>query len=141
MNQLRQSEIAYEQVANNLDDTVVKAPRDGVISELNVKEGQIASSSQIAATIVDIDKVYIEINVVENIVNRLEVGQEVNIKVPAAFDEEITSTISYISPTDDDISQLYPVKIYIDNLDKKLKPGMNGEVDLSIDGGRINYCS
>ncbi len=133
LNQLRQSEISYEQMASNLDDTVIRAPRDGVISELNVKEGQIATGSQIAAKIVDIDKVYIQINVVENIVNRLEVGQEVNIKVPAAFDEEITSTISYISPTADDSSQLYPVKIYIDNLDRKLKPGMNGEVDLSID--------
>ena len=118
LNQLRQAEIAYEQALNGLDNTVVKAPMDGIISTLNVKEGQIVTNSQPAVTIIDMDKVYIQINVAENIVNKLEFGQEVEVKVPAAFNEYITSTIGYISPTTDIRTQLYDVKIYIDNPDK-----------------------
>jgi len=38
----------------------------GVVSTLNVKEGQIAASGQPAATITNTDTVYIRINVVEN---------------------------------------------------------------------------
>ncbi|HZK57244.1 MAG TPA: efflux RND transporter periplasmic adaptor subunit [Clostridia bacterium] len=133
LNQLRQAEIAHEQALSGLGNTVVKSPMDGFISTLSVKEGQIATNSQPATTIVETDKVYIQINVVENIVNRLHVGQEVEVNVPAAFDDYVTSTISYISPTTDIRTQLYTVKIYIDNSEQKIRPGMNGEVKLSMD--------
>jgi RND family efflux transporter MFP subunit len=133
LNQLRQAEISYEQASSGLNNTVVKAPMTGVISSLNVKEGQIATNSQAAATIVEMDQVYIQVNVVENIVNRLQIGQEVEVNVPAAFNEYITSTISYISPTADPRSQLYAVKVYIDNSDKKIRPGMNGEMKVGLD--------
>ncbi len=133
LNQLRQAEIAHEQALSGLGNTVVKSPMDGFISTLNVKEGQIATNSQPAATIVEMDEVCLQINVVENIVNRLQVGQEVEANVPAAFDDYIASTISYISPTADIRTQLYAVKIYIDNSDQKIKPGMNGQVQLSMD--------
>lgn len=133
LNQLTQAEISYEQASSGLSNTVVKAPMSGIISSLNVKEGQIATNSQAAATIVDMNQVYVQINVVESIVNKLQVGQEVEVNIPAAFDEYITSTISYISPTADPRSQLYPIKIYIDNADKNIRPGMNGEVKLGTD--------
>lgn len=133
LNQLKQAEISYEQAVNGLGNTTVTAPVSGVISTLDVKVGQIVTNSQPAATIVDMDKVYIQINVVENMVNKLEVGQEVEVKVASASDEYISSTISYISPTADMRSQLYNVRIYIENIDDKIKPGMNGEVKLNMD--------
>ena len=133
LNQLRQAEISLEQARSGFGNTVVKAPMGGVIATLNVKEGQIVTNSQPAATIVDINKVYIQINVVENIINKLKVGQDVEINIPAAFDEYISSTISYISLTPDTRSQLYPIKIYIENIGKGIRPGMNGEVRLNMD--------
>ena len=133
LNQLRQAEISLEQARSGLGNTVVTAPMSGIVATLNVKEGQIATNSQPAATIVDMDKVYIQINVVENIINKLKVGQEVEINIPAAFEEFVPSTISYISLTADSRSQLYPIKIYIENINKKIRPGMNGEVRLNMD--------
>lgn len=133
LHQLKQAEIAHQQALDGLGHTVVKAPMSGYISTLDVKKGQIVGSGQPAATIVEMDKVYVEANVVENIVNRLEVGQEVEVNIPAVSNEYITSTISYISPTVDARTQLYTVKVYIDNIDKKVKPGMNGEIKLSMD--------
>ena len=133
LNQLRQAEISYEQATSGLSNTVVTAPMSGVVATLNVKEGQIVANSQAAATIVDMDTVYIQINVVEDIVNKLEIGQEVDVKVSAVSDEYVKSTISYIAPTADPRSQLYPVKIYIENPDKNIRPGMNGEAILNID--------
>lgn len=133
LDQLKQAELSYKQVASNLDNTVVTAPMDGVVSSLNVKKGQIVINSQPAVTIVDADKVFIQINVVENMVNKFEVGQEVEVNIPAAFDGYIPSTISYIGPTADMRSQLYPIKIYLENPDNKIKQGMNGKVNINID--------
>ena len=131
--QLNQAEVSYSQAVDNLDNTVVRAPMEGVISTLNVKKGQLASNGQVAVTIVDLDKVYIQIDLTEDIVNRLEIGQEVEVKIPAAFEGSRTSIVDYISPTADVGNKLYSVKIYIDNEDKKIRPGMNGEVNLNID--------
>lgn len=133
LDQLKQAELSYKQVASNLDNTVVTAPMDGVVSSLNVKKGQIVINSQPAVTIVDADKVFIQINVVENMVNKFEVGQEVEVNIPAAFDGYIPSTISYIGPTTDMRSQLYPIKIYLENPDNKIKQGMNGKVNINMD--------
>ena len=131
--QLRQSELSYEQAMSNFDNTVVRAPMDGVISVLNVKAGQIAASGQAAVVLVDIEKVYMQLNVVEGIVNRLEIGQEVMVNIPAALDKTALATVDYISPAADSRSQLYPVKIYIENTNQKIRPGMTGEARLSVD--------
>ena len=133
LTQLRQAEISYEQVVNGLDNTVVKSPINGVVSSLNVKKGQIATNSQTAATIVNADSVYVQINVVEGMVNNLQVGQAVKVKIASASSEYISSTISYISPTADPRSQLYAIRVYLDDVNKDIRPGMNGEVKLNMD--------
>ncbi len=129
LNQLTQAEISHEQALSNLNNTRVTAPIDGIISTLNVKKGQMATNSQAAAVIVDIDTVYVQVDVVENMVNKLAIGQEVQVKIPSIIlEEDIVSTIYYISPTADERTNLYPVKIYVDNSSKKIRPGMNSEV-------------
>lgn len=133
LDQLRQAEISYDQVKSNLDDTTVTAPITGVVSTLDVKEGKMASNSQPAAMMVEMDKVYLQLNVVENLVNQLSEGQEVKVSIPAAFDAEITSTISYVSPTVDPATGLYTVRVYVENSDKNIRPGMNGEIKVGLD--------
>lgn len=131
--QYNQANIGHSQSLDGLDNAVVRAPMDGIISELNVKRGQIAGAGQVAATIVDMNSIYLKVDVVENVINKLKIGQSVGIKIPAAFNEETTSTISYISSTADGKSNLYSIRVYLDNLEKDIRPGMNGEISLSVD--------
>lgn len=133
VSQLEQSRVGYDQAQSGLDNTTVKAPIKGTISALNVVQGQIAASSQIAATIVELDRVYLQVNVVENIVTKLEKGQRALVRVAALSDGYIASEIDYVSPTADPRSQLYAVRVYIENPDKSIKPGMTGEVRLNLD--------
>ena len=133
LNQLKQAQISYEQAVNGLNNTVVEAPMKGVVSSLNVKQGQIVGSGQVAATIVDMDTVYVQISVVENVVNKIKEGQEVEVSVPAVFDGYIKSTIGYISPTADPMNKLYTVRLYLDNKEYGIRPGMTGSVKLSLD--------
>lgn len=131
--QLRQAEISYEQALSNSNNTLVKAPIDGYVSILNIQEGQIATNSQVAAVIVDTNELYMQLNVVEKLVNRLYLGQDVKITIPAAYNEGQRSTINFISPSADARTQLYPVKIYLGNDNQSIKPGMNGEAILDLD--------
>jgi len=131
--QLQQAQISYQQAQSGLSNTVVESPMAGIVSTLNVKEGQIAASGQPAATITNTDTVYVRINVVENVVNRLEEGQEVQVAVPAAFDGYIDSVIDYVSQSADPMNKLYEVRVYLNNAKYGIRSGMTGSVKLSID--------
>jgi len=131
--QLQQAQISYQQAESGLSNTVVTSPMTGVVSALNVKQGQIAASGQPAATIVNMDTVYIRINVVENVVNSLVEGQEVQISVPAAFDGYIDSVIDFVSPSADPMSKLYEVRVYVDNTQYGIRSGMTGSVKLNLE--------
>ena len=133
LNQLSQAELGYRQAQSALDDTIVKAPMSGVISSLNVVAGELSGGSQPLATIADIDTLYFQTDVTENIVNSLKVGQKVALNIPSAMEEEITATIDFISSTPDTRTQLYMVKVYIDNTSHKIKAGMSGHITLDTE--------
>lgn len=131
--QLQQAQISYQQAQSGLSNTVVTSPMTGLVSALNVKEGQIAASGQPAATIVNTDTVYIRINVVENVVNSLMEGQKVQISVPAAFEGYIDSEIDFVGPSADPMSKLYEVRVYVDNTQYGIRSGMTGSVKLNLE--------
>lgn len=131
--QLTQAEISKTQVLDSLNDAAVTSPLTGVVSSLEVKLGQIVNNAQPAAIIVDNSKVYVEIQVMESVVNKLKQGQKVGLRVPAATEKEFASTIEYISPNADMQSKLYTVRAYVNNKDGLLRPGMTGEISLSTD--------
>ena len=133
LNQLSQAELGYRQAQSALDDTIVKAPMSGVISSLNVVAGELSGGSQPLATIADIDKLYFQTDVTENIVNSLKVGQKVALNIPSAMEEEITATIDFIGSTPDARTQLYMVKVYIDNASGNIKAGMSGHITLDTE--------
>lgn len=133
ISQLEQARVGYDQAQSGLENTVVKSPIKGTVSALNVVQGQIAAASQVAATVVEMDRVYLQVNVVENIVTKLQEGQKAQVRVSALSEEFIDSTIEYVSPTADPRSQLYTVRVYLDNPDKAIKPGMSGDVKLILE--------
>lgn len=133
LNQLAQAEITYQQAQSALEDTIVRAPMSGVISSLNVIAGELASGAQPLAIISDIDRVYFQVDVTENIVNNLHTGQQVSVHIPAALEEEVKGTIDFISPTVNSNTRLYTVKVYIDNSGRRIRTGMSGSMVLDLD--------
>ncbi|WP_432662390.1 efflux RND transporter periplasmic adaptor subunit [Wukongibacter baidiensis] len=130
--QYEQAQLSYQQALDRLKDTSVKSPISGIISEVNIEEGEMASSAQSAMTIIDMDKVYVEINVTENIINDLYLDQEVVLEVAAA-NNNFVGKIDRLSPAADSRTQLYPVRIYIENNEHKIKPGMFAKIKLNTD--------
>ena len=131
--QVNQAQLAYNQAVDALNNLTVKAPTGGVIASVNIEAGEMASNAQPAVTIVDVNRIYVQINVPENIINDLSVGQEVEAKVESASSEVIKGQIDSISPSADARTQLYQVKIYIDSQDNRVKPGMFAQTKLKID--------
>lgn len=128
--QVEQAKVTYQQALDAIDNTNISSPISGVISMVNIEEGEFATNTQPSMTIVNANKVYVEINVTEDIINEIYKGMEVNIDIPSVPLKDVTGKINTVSPSVNQRTQLYPVKIYVDNENGKIKPGMFSKVDI-----------
>ncbi|MGI6778400.1 MAG: efflux RND transporter periplasmic adaptor subunit [Acetivibrionales bacterium] len=128
--QLNQAQIAYNQAIEALDNLSVTSPISGIVSAVNVEQGEMASNAQPAVSIVNVEKLYVSMNVTENMVAVLKQGQQVNVSIPALGEKALIGRIESISPAADAITQLYRVKILIDNNVESVKPGMFARVEI-----------
>ena len=133
----------------------VTAPAAGSIVNLNAKVG--ASLSDIAAgaassgsatapglmQIADLSKMKVTVQVGEEDIAKVAVGQQANITFPAFTDIALTGTVTGIASVasadgsgmsyapDGSVSPTFAVDILIDAPDGRLKPGMTAEVQLT----------
>lgn len=121
-------EAQKELLLQQIEDSVVKAPISGIVASENVEIGQMVSQQTPAYTIVDMDKVVVETNVTERIINKIAAGQEVVVTIKALGNKEFKGIVDALSPATANMNIGYPVKIVIDNQNHEIKPGMFAEV-------------
>ena len=110
----------------DIADSNVKSPISGTVLSCNAVSGSVLTGDM-PFVIVDLRKVKIEINVSEEIVNSLSVGDTAEITVDSYSNEPFKGRISTIAPGAN-TDGTFPVSIEIDNPDGKLKSGMFAEV-------------
>lgn len=111
-----------------LSDATVKSPISGIVTACNLKAGTVLAQGATAPfTIIDMNSVNIEVNVSEQIINALHIGDIIDVKISAVSDTPLKGTISTINPAAN-TTGTYTVKIEIDNSNSQLKSGMFGEV-------------
>ncbi len=120
---LDKAEIAYS-------DCTVTAPISGVVTEVNVKTGELVSAQSPCVVIVNLDEVKVKLYINERIINSLMVGQSCKVELPAIQDQSFEGTIISISDKMNDSSKGYPVNITVKNPEHLIKDGMHVEVNL-----------
>ena len=128
--QYEQAQLSYQQIADSVKDTAVTSPINGIVSSVNISQGEMASTMQPSIVIVDLSKLYVNVDVPENIINDLHAGQDVIISIPAATEKQFSGKIETISPISDARTQLYSVKMLI-NSSAQVKPGMFANVQIN----------
>jgi HlyD family secretion protein len=97
--QLRQSintiRLSLDQIRSRLDNLEIKSPINGVITELNVNQGQIISTGAMIAIVEDTSNYYVQAQVSQFYLPRLEVGQEARFYMG---DKEINLQVDRINP-------------------------------------------
>ena len=83
------------------------------------------------ASVVQMDRVEIEVEATEEDLGRLAVGQKAEVQVKTYPDEIFTGEVIRISPILDPLTRMVTVEILIPNRDHRLKPGMFAEVDIT----------
>ena len=130
---LQLAQVQLTQAREALDNAVVTAPVDGFVSQVNVTVGNMATSAQSAMSLTSPDSLYSSIGVPENLVNSLDKNKAVKVTVPSVSEKNFVGKIDNISPSADPKTQLYPLKVLIQNLDGLIKPGMFAKVELTTE--------
>ncbi len=120
----------------NLDDTVVRAPFAGVITEKAAQPGEIVSPMSAGGgftrtgigTIVDMDSLEVEVDVSESFINRVSANQPVTVRLNAYPDWEIAGEVIATIPTADRAKATVKVRIGLNEKDPRVIPEMGARV-------------
>ncbi len=120
----------------NLDDTIVRAPFSGVVTEKAAQQGEIVSPMSAGGgftrtgigTIVDMDSLEVEVDVSENFINLVRANQPVTVKLNAYPDWEIPGTVIATIPTADRAKATVKVRIALGRKDARIIPEMGARV-------------
>ncbi|NLM43006.1 MAG: efflux RND transporter periplasmic adaptor subunit [Clostridiales bacterium] len=136
--QLSQAKASYEIAKSVVDNMSVKAPISGVVSAINVKEGEFASVSSPSFIIIDDSNYIIEVNVNEDVIGKVQLGDKVKIYIRAISEEPLWGTITAAAPSADAMTQTYLIKIALENPPDTVKGGMFAEVYITLN--RAENC-
>ena len=135
----RQVELWQQQ----MDDMIIRAPFDGVITTKDAQPGEMISPVSAGGgftrtgigTIVDMSSLEIEIDVNESYINRVEPGQPVEATLDAYPDWKIPCKVIAIIPTADRDKSTVKVRVGFDQLDPRILPDMSVKVAFRDSGG------
>jgi len=140
--QIEQAEGALRQINEALSKTVIYSPTAGTISSLTSRVGErVVGTSQFAGTevmrIADLDNMEARVNVNENDVVDVKVGDPAKITVDAYPDREIRGIVREIASTaltrnagtQEEVTN-FEVKISIPDRSIRLRPGMSATADI-----------
>jgi RND family efflux transporter MFP subunit len=130
--QLEQLETALENLRLQKEGTVIQSPINGIVSSVTAIEGQLSGATPLV-TVVDIDKLQLQVQVGESYIGKLRVGAEMPVSIEAASAQPYTGIIKSIALQIDARTKAYPVTLEIANEGMELKGGMYGEVKLTVD--------
>ncbi len=134
--QLEQAKASLALAKQRLDDAVIRSPIKGVVAHRNVEPGEVVSPPMVPGKallhIVDASTLKVRVNVSQNRVKAVRLGQEAVITLDGFPGETFPGSVSKISPVVDTRSRTFEAEILIPNPDGQLKPGMFARVRLVL---------
>ena len=116
----------------NLNYTVVAAPMAGFVSDRSADVGEFVSPQQKVATIVNVNPLRVRIDIPEQAITQVHVGESVSVSVAAYADRSFAGRIARISPSVTASSRTLTVEAEVDNPKAELKPGQFATVRILL---------
>ncbi len=141
--QLKTSKAGLNKALDNLSKTRIVAPMDGVLTFLNVEEGEIAQAQtsftqgKTLMTISDLSVFEVEVDVDETEIAKINLNQKSSIKVDAFRDTLFSGTVVEIGNSarvtgegTENYSTSFKVKVRFDENHARIRPGMSATVEI-----------
>lgn len=129
-------ELAYQtskaSYKNLLENTILRAPVSGVITERNYDKGDMYSASKCIYVLQQITPVKLHVGISESDYTLVKKGDSVEITVDAIPGKTFTGRVNRIYPTMDPVSHTFTTEIIVPNSDRVLRPGMYANVKVTF---------
>src|SRR3989449_7388362 len=142
LHEIERAQAGSSQARDQLSKTTIYSPIDGTVTILNSKQGErIVATNQFAGTevmrVADLGHMEARIDVNENDVVNVKVGDKAKVKVDAYGDRKFHGTVYQIANTgtmtgagtQEEVTN-FQVKVRIDDHDVTLKPGLSCTADI-----------
>lgn len=104
--------------------TPVTASISGVVVERKIAAGQVVQPADVLFVVADLKRVWAVAQVPEQQINRVRVGQSVQLEIPALNHEKRVGKLIYVGQTVNPETRTVLVRTELDNGDGQLKPAM-----------------
>jgi Cu(I)/Ag(I) efflux system membrane fusion protein len=126
INQLEQQRKVQQNITFN-------APQDGVVDNLNIREGFFVKPGTTLMSIGQLDQVWVEAEVFERQASLVKEGLPVMMTLDYLQGKEWSGEVDYVYPTLDPKTRTLRVRLRFQNKDRVLKPNMFAEVKIFAD--------
>lgn len=144
IDQVEQVRGRLKQSRDDLSKTTIYAPMTGTVSDLNKEQGEIAIGSQFQEDVImvfaNLDAMEALVNVDENDIVSIALGQVAEIELDALPDEKLAGTVAEIANSANIAAQgttsqktEFEVTIAVDAAREELRPGMTASADIITD--------
>ena len=132
--EINEQELNFQIAKKNLDDTILRAPFAGLITEVSVKPGDYINSGKEVAYIIDDSSYEIEVAVNEIDSLEVEVGQEAIIILDAFPGREFSGRVKEIHNYTQNVNGVVtlPVIVQLEETNKQFKPGFSALVEIIV---------
>jgi membrane fusion protein, multidrug efflux system len=108
----------------------LRAPFAGQLGIRNVNVGQYVSPGTAVATLQALDPIFLDFFLPQQVLERVRVGQSLNVRVDTYPDEMFSGKITTIDPKVDPATRNVQVRATMSNPQRKLLPGMYATAEL-----------
>ena len=142
--QVEQSRATLREAQDDLSKTEIYSPMTGVVSQLNKELGEMVLGASfqedVIMVIADLSEMEVEVEVDENDVVDVELGDQADIEIDAIPDTVFRGRVSKIANTattkglgtQEEITNFFVKITVLDKVDK-IRPGMSSTVDIEVD--------
>jgi HlyD family secretion protein len=126
---IKQAEAALEAAQINLDETIIRAPFDGTLADLNITKGsQVSQQTPIGRFISD--ELEAQVGVQESRIGQIEAGQSASLQITAFPGQDFPGQVTSVSTAADPSSRTFTVKITPAQGQEFLRSGMFADVSI-----------
>ncbi len=134
-----QAKAQYAAAGEQLGDTVIKAPLDGVVAKRSVKVGDVVAPGAPLYELIDPSSLRLAAQVPSERVASIKEGMEVRFLVRGFGGKTFVGTIARISPSADPVTRQLPILVDIPNEAGEVRAGLyaQGRLDTEVAEGVI----
>lgn len=108
----------------DLKKTILISPKDGIIGSKDVEAGEFVTPQNKVVSLYDIEKVYIELGIVEKDIEKIKLGQRAEVQFDTYPQKTFLGRVDNLVPVIEGKSRTLTAKVLLDNPEAMLLPGM-----------------